>query len=141
MKQEDKELLLKDLCARLPYGVKCKIYDHNYIICDISFENQNDVFYKSGRRFHIGVIGVEENGRTFYIDVYEKLIKPYLFPLSSMTPKQKAELSMLVADVEDVFKAFLIEIEFYNKNHFDYRSLIPKGLAIDATGLAIYKED
>lgn len=65
-------------------------------------------------------------------------IKPYLFPLSSMTTKQKAELSMLVVDVEDFFKSLLIEVEFYHKHHIDYRGLIPKGLAIDATGLNIY---
>lgn len=136
MAQEEKDLLLKDLCARLPYGVKCKIYDHNYIICDISFENQHDVFYKSGRRFHIGVIGVEENGRTFYMDVYEKLIKPYLFPLSSMTEEQEKEWRYtLSSDGNITYET----VDWLNKNHFDYRALIEKGLAIDATNLGIYK--
>lgn len=65
-------------------------------------------------------------------------LRPYLFPLSSMTRQQKAELAMLVVGVEDIFKSFLIEVEFYHKNHIDYRGLIEKGLAIDATNLNIY---
>jgi hypothetical protein len=55
-----------------------------------------------------------------------------------MTEEQKAELEMLVVGVEDLFKSFLIEVEFYHKNHIDYEHLIEKGLAIDATGLNIY---
>jgi hypothetical protein len=56
-----------------------------------------------------------------------------------MTPKQKAELSMLVANEYDMFKSFLIEIDFYHKHHFDYRGLIDKSLALDATNLGIYE--
>lgn len=66
-------------------------------------------------------------------------LRPYLLPLSSMTPKQKAELSMLVVDVEEIFKSFLIEVEFYHKHHIDYRGLIEKSLALDATNLGIYE--
>ena len=69
-------------------------------------------------------------------------VKPYLFPLSSMTEEQKKEMCS--------FDPFQIEktktlgqwafhlVDFYNKYHFDYRGLIEKGLAIDATGLGIY---
>ena len=126
MKQEEKELLLKDLCARLPYGVKCKVSYNSGVINDADAT----------------LYGMDKDGFLMFDEIggdhREFLCKPYLFPLSSMTPKQKAELSMLVVGVEDIFKSFLIEVEFYHKHHIDYRGLIPMGLAIDATGLNIY---
>lgn len=111
MKQEDKELLLKDLCARLPYEVKVKFYDHwvdEYEIIPLTTKLLADTTY-------IGDI------------------KPYLFPISSMTEDQKEEWrgirwSKLPWD----------ELNWLNKGHWDYRHLIEKGLANDATGLNIY---
>jgi hypothetical protein len=64
--------------------------------------------------------------------------KPYLFPLSSMTDEQKEEYENIT------FKDGFLTVwttstyDWFNKNHFDYRGLIKKGLAIDATGLNIY---
>ena len=58
-------------------------------------------------------------------------IRPYLFPLSSMTDEQLEEF-------EKCGLASYHDYDWYNKNHFDYRGLIEKGLAIDATGLNIY---
>ena len=115
----DKELLLQDLCARLPYGVKIAINDKVESLQGINILDN-----------------VAEYGSFLSFDIEE--VKPYLYPLSSMTTKQKTELSMLVVGVEDIFKAFLIEVEFYHKHHIDYRGLIPMGLAVDATGLNIY---
>lgn len=112
--KSDKDFLLKDLSGRLPYGVKVKTNNINIL--------------KLGTHTRVG---------EYVTDVIEPC-KPYLFPLSSMTTKQKAELSMLVVGVEDIFKSFLIEVEFYNKHHIDYRGLIPMGLAIDCTNLNIY---
>ena len=133
MKKEDKELLLRDLCARLTYGVKAVLKQTN---CNNSTKHkvsEKDIYsFRTGRPLE------EDYGQHDYYKVIVTDIKPYLFPLSSMTPKQKAELSMLVVDVEDIFKSFLIEVEFYHKHHIDYRGLIPKGLAIDASGLNIY---
>ena len=67
-------------------------------------------------------------------------IKPYLFPLSSMTKEQRKEfvttLKYLPAEEIDIWT--LDTYDWCNKNHFDYRGLIRKGLAIDATGLNIY---
>ena len=118
MTQEDKELLLKDLCARLPYGVKV----------------QDEL-----GRINKLVIGNNDLIRLFYNDfsIYseEKLSLPYLFPLSSMTEEQKEERKgyTIVGGgwTNDGF-------DWLNKNHFDYRGLIPMGLAIDATNLNIY---
>lgn len=124
MTQEDKELLLKDLCTRLPYGVKVKIGNHSYIVKGID-KKVND----EGNWVHCvcsyGLSSVE-------ID----FCKPYLFPMSSMTEEQKKE-------EYDICKEYIIGyesnlIDFYNRNHIDYRGLIPMGLANNATGLNIY---
>ena len=64
-------------------------------------------------------------------DLYE--YKPYLFPLSSITKKTLEELSAYI-DIKNAYVA----VEFFNSHHFDYRGLIEKGIAIDATGLKIY---
>ena len=123
MKQEGKDLLLRDLCARLPYGVKVESV----------FINPDTKEHKS--------CGIEVFNATSLLMIRDGLgeFKPYLFPLSSMTEEQKAELSMLVVGVEDIFKSFLIEVEFYHKHHIDYRGLIEKSLALDATNLGIYE--
>ena len=147
MKQEDKELLLKDLCARLPYEVKG------------NFQNSDDELLRS---ITITYSYLKPNGMVMKGD-----IKPYLFPISSMTEEQKKEYYSLADDVtikpghdcrlgikihciklgisdnphEGVWDYInLNALDWLNKNHFDYRGLIEKGLAIDATGLNIYKE-
>ena len=117
MTQEEKQLLLVDLSARFPYNVAidCRSEDSRftcYLTTDMLREIQNNTCYWE--------------------------YKPFLFPLSSMTPKQKSELSILTSDSERMFDSTLIEIDFYHKHHIDYRGLIEKGLAIDATGLNIY---
>lgn len=116
MKTEEKQLILKDLCGRLPYSPL------------VYLSNPMDSFDSELCTTVIEHLINEE---------YE--VKPYLFPLSSMTPKQKAELAWLVRDEENLFRIALIESDFYNKNHIDYRGLIERGLAIDATKLNIYK--
>ena len=120
MTQEDKELLLKDLCARLPYGVKM-----NHIA-----NNDNEPITLIG--IAKDMITLEGNGGYSTENVEE--FKPYLFPLSSMTEEQKEDMiksSCGIGSDKNVF-------DWYNKNHFDYRGLIPIGLAIDATGKNIY---
>ena len=140
MTQEDKELLLKDLCARLPYGVKM-----NHIADD-----------EHSPKTLIGVakdmITLEGLGGYECVDVED--YKPYLFPLSSMTEAQQEEFDRIYADDMQVVANNLKNrldgkpyetnlghyrhIDWLNANNFDYRGLIPKGLAIDATGLNIY---
>ena len=117
MTKEERRLLLVDLSARFPYNVAVDCRSENsrftcYLTSDMLREIQNNTCYWE--------------------------YKPFLFPLSSMTQKQKSELSMLTADSERMFDLTLIEIDFYHKHHIDYRGLIPKGLANDATGLNIY---
>ena len=128
MTQEYKELLLRDLCGRLPYGVK-----GNYQNSDDELLRKVTIMYRY----------LEPNGMVMTGD-----IKPYLFPLSSMTEEQKRKYdSIIYRSIELHYEAYydVIDIdafeelqEFYHENHFDYRELIPKGLAIDCTNLNIY---
>ena len=126
MTQENKELLLKDLCARLPYVVKVNVI----------YSNEN----ASSFRQRVCVEGDNELN-TDIIGLYQRNeieIKPYLFPLSSMTEEQERELTNITYSNNDDVTIALLTIDWLNKNHFDYRGLIEKGLALDATGLNIY---
>ena len=134
--QKDKELLLKDLCARLPYGVKMNhIADSEY-----------------SPKTLIGVakdmITLEGLGGYECVDVED--YKPYLFLLSSMTEEQKKEYNYWKHEVPvcryeygDVVEEVELwdspaSLEYLIENHFDYRGLIPMGLAEDATDKNIY---
>ena len=145
MKQDNKELLLQDLCGRLPYKVRIfEIEPVNNIQSNLtllSVTNKESVICitPSG-----GVIGSS-------IDAF----KPYLFPISSMTEEQREEFLNIQTEERQILLNALIEyksgkydkipiiapykqIEWLNKNHFDYRGLIERGLAIDCTNLNIY---
>lgn len=145
MTQEEKELLLKDLCARLPYGVKC-------IVTKSRTEQgqKGDV----GKIIYICLEGVECIGNEPFFSEFGNF-KPYLRSMSSMTEEQKAELKQehikdeklyvecltMAAKGDSSMRGKVIlhyAMDWCNKNHFDYRGLIEKGLAIDATGLNIY---
>lgn len=129
MTQEDKNLLLKDLCGRLPYGVKISVNDNIESLQGIS-----------------ALDNVADYGLFLASDIEE--VKPYLFPISSMTEKQKEEYRKVCElDTEILskhpmdgtpFPAMHNSQDWLDANHFDYRGLIPMGLANDATGLNIY---
>ena len=123
MEQEDKDLLLKDLCARLPYKVKALIPD-----------------YYGGYTSAIESIDIDGYIKDFEGCQYEiNEIKPYLFPLSSMTEEQKKEWqSLMIRDPYGVLYYTIYSYDYLYKNHIDIRGLIPKGLAIDCTNLNIY---
>jgi len=120
MNSEDKELLLKDLCARLPYGVKCKITAIKKEEIKTLFPEQVGVF----RRNHCKIY-------------------PYLRPMSSMTSEEWIEYCDCCSeDEKDVIisKQTRYRIiptthreHFFNSHHFDYKGLIEKGLALKAT--------
>ena len=137
MTQEDKELLLQDLCARLPYGVVVHADDVD-IKLDRNHRGLGVLYYEHYSEEAKKNCGYNEEDFSIIISgcFYGHDIKPYLFPLSSMTEEQKKE-------EYEICKEFIIGyesnlIDFYNKYHLDYRGLIPKDLAIDATGLNIY---
>ena len=148
MTPEDKELLLRDLCCRLPYGVKCENYNHVY---------GKNIFKVTDIRDNGCVCGTINSKHGWA--VFDPLeLKPYLFPMSSMTEEQYYSLQKSgilnncshsyeyvnphihgVSFIFKEFKTYSLElIEWLNKNHFDYRGLIPLGLANDATNLNIY---
>ena len=127
MTQEDKELLFKDLCARLPYNV----------ICQVEFRESGK--YQSKSMFLSGVFTDEAYFTTESGSIYSNEYKPYLFPLSSMTDEQKNEYQYITERwMNDSSYSISDSIDWLNKNHFDYKGLIEIGLAIDATGLNIY---
>ncbi len=125
MTREDAKLVLKDLCSRLPYGVMALTEKGKGHICDINLT----IFSAK--------IGININPTvrdTFSVDD----IKPYLFPLSSMTDEQEKEYNDLNCYELGCFPHTEAALDYLIKNQFDFRGLIPKGLAIDATGLNIY---
>ena len=138
MTQEQKDLLLKDLCARLPYKVKVQ-----------------DTYYKSLEPAPIWLLDLNAQCvRLFADEGYQSIeyIKPYLFPLSSMTEEQKKYIDSRWGvnenfdfEIDPNWGRFVVElgdtIDFINwliENHFDFNGLIPMGMALDATGLNIY---
>jgi hypothetical protein len=122
MTQEEKDLLLKDLCARLPYDVKVNCNDKVYNFAGIQY-------------FNICIL-TDDNENNAFTTAGIKYIKPYLFPMSSMTDEQKREEYEICKEYIIGYESYLID--FYNRNHIDYRGLIAQDLAIDATGLNIY---
>lgn len=134
MTQEDKMLLIKDLSSRLPYAVHVQhISGVSGILHDISIfhkYDENDNIYDA-----ICCTDLFKDGSNMGIEYF----KPYLFPLSSMTDNQKQEYQYITERwMHDPSYSISDSIDWLNKNHFDYRNLIDKNLAIDATGLNIY---
>ena len=126
MKKEDKELLLKDLSARLSYGVICHTPKGDGHLCSI-----NQTIF--GTEYGINVKAIERE----YFNDKEVCIKPYLRTISSMTEEEKVEF----CDLQD---KFLLSSQYpvtcgydlfdwLDKNMFDYRGLIPQNLAIEIT--------
>lgn len=124
MTQEEKEFLIKDLCGRLSYGliIKC-----------------NDGFRQSKEK----LVSIDVGNGLINYDWRLTDIKPYLRPLSSMTEEERGEYNMLYYQVpiqrsngnayRDTKMVEALHIEWLNKNMFDYRGLIPKGLALEST--------
>jgi hypothetical protein len=125
MTEEYKDLLLKDLCSRLPYGVKG-------VLCDDCTCTLDRIWTKKG--YESVIIAGD------YYDIED--FKPYLFPLSSMNEEQDKEFALLQTSAGK--EGFLYAWNCANmmkwliENHFDYNGLIEKGLAIDATNKNIF---
>ena len=121
--QEEKQLLLTDLCGRLPYGVKCYTvsYKQPYTLIGIV---EDEIFLNTP-------IHDEGDGK---FDLGHEIIKPYLRPMSSMTEKEENELvkiAVMGGYNDSVFNSFVVT-DWLNKKMFDYRGLIEKGLALEA---------
>lgn len=131
MEKDLKDLLLKDLCARLPYKPQVEIIEDG-----------------------ISITSKLTTTTIKYLEYGRWNVKPYLFPLSSMTEEQREELFTVVLNEQvsisdcsfndmtgysEILTSYIIyAIDWLLKNHFDWRGLIPMNLAIDATNLNIY---
>lgn len=137
----EKKLLISDLCARLPYGVKVDCTDGVVQLESVDFELGSDkpVFWYNG-------IGTN-------LTIEDDNIKPYLIPLSKMTEEQRLELEILTdgtigIDTDSIWdftgyseislSRTLEIVQWCYENHIDINGLIPMGLANDATNLNIY---
>lgn len=125
MTQEDKQLLLRDLCERLPYGVKLGFENSDLILVPEEFNiytkqlSTNQIYPKVDRAVikHI-------------YDVWNYC--PYLRPMSSMTKEEACELYTIRKSTQMTYSIEPKELDWLNAHHFDYRGLIPKGLALEA---------
>lgn len=134
MIQEEKDILIRDLSARQPFGVKVVCTsdsDHNWYNLELIDIKDDEVYITTSEPHYSNKYASIES------------IKPYLFPLSSMTEEQKEEYCRLQDKVIYNSKGVITEdvMEYVNwcyKNHIDINELIPKNLGIDATGLNIY---
>ena len=136
MTQEHKELLLKDLCARLPYNVMVDYESCIYILNEID-PACKDINYITVRLQDVERLMCAKN-------VMIENIKPYLRPMSSMTEEEKKEYYNLCIEEEREqieFGEWITRVYYHNtiesidwltKHHFDYRGLIKKGLALEA---------
>ena len=134
MTQENKQQLLKDICARLPYGVKVC-----YVTLPDSMPKAWDLIGMPAP--HLADIIVEGKYRFAACDVEEN-IRPYLRPMSSMTEEECITLSKLRPYETDAWKyiktpiplyvANIEQFDFFHRHHLDWRGLIQKGLALEA---------
>ena len=121
MSKEDKQLVLIDLSSRLLYGVKGII----------TFDKSNTTFTVEGIDNNVLHLSDAE-------ECYVEDFKPYLRPMSSMTEKELKEYNKIVEDdavhsgTKNSYKPMYKHINWLNENHFDYRGLIDKGLALEA---------
>lgn len=141
MTQEDKQLLLKDLCARLPYKV---IVDYGYNAFDV----HNGNYVKHGSKCIL---------KCYLLDIFMsprqneegEYIKPYLRPMSSMTEDEKKEYQSLCEihfenDADDNFMVYYFDsvesFDWLNKKMFDFRGLIPKDLTLSTDEFNPYED-
>lgn len=113
MTQEEKDILIADLCGRLPYKVKCSTPYGIGVLDSIDMEHMDLTFE-----------GPDDNYYTL-----DRNIKPYLRPMSSMTEKEEEEWWDIFSEEHTVTEEHYKSIDWLNAHHFDYRGLIPKGLA------------
>lgn len=136
MTQEDKQLLLSDLCGRLPYGVKVKVTD----VEGFTFEGELRVISKGWCKLNISDPKKKARVKNEIIPLNHIYIKSYLRPMSSMTEEEKEEIENLAGTIicynEFEGNSTLFDdagLDWLNKKMFDYRGLIQKGLALEAS--------
>jgi len=149
MTKQDKELLLKDLCARLPYGVFAWYHSTNgmikgyeeaefTIIVDSVDVNRQLINYRPYYKDECTISSVTVSGSRMFYDRKDMIfIKPYLRPMSSMTEEEINEYNEYlfygssIGLLSNTATAYEL-INWLLKNHFDFMGMIPKGLALEA---------
>ena len=141
MSQEDKQLLLKDLCARLPYGIKAQLTELD--------DNDGSEYYTECR-----IMGVKDNQLVNFIRIIKSkeigeeqwfnisFFKPYLRPMSSMTEEEKEQVFYSIDVITDenygdsyspaAWEAMNYFVEYCDSHYLDHRGLIQRGLALEA---------
>lgn len=145
MTKKEKNLLIKDLCARLPYGVNILHegwnfeWDEELSTVEKVVGIDKDFIYTKVINTHNGK---EYRDDKLPIDTFDD--KLFLCPMSSMTEEQWEDyqkirmIDCVHGDINGTFINAGLIVDWLNAHHFDYRGLIDKNLAIDATGLDIY---
>ena len=128
MTQEEKDLLLKDLCTRLPYRVKGV-----YILGDTIWSEKPETIVN----IDLQKEKIWTNDTVQGYNIEDQDFKPYLRPMSSMTEKENDEFENLLEGIVDGVERWdkpdlCEEYDWLNTHHFDYRGLIEKGLALEA---------
>ena len=123
MTQEEKDLVIKDLCGRLPYGVKTPYIGFEMTIRGVDVESKT--------------VDVIDWGKARFAAVRIEKIKPYLRPMSSMTEEEKYQYEKTQWEYQAEYCApeYFDGLESYdwlNAHLFDFRGLIGKGLALEA---------
>ena len=167
MTQEDKDLILRDLCARLPYGVYINDRGTPNKLVNVCWDGIKFVVNCSPFGTGHGRVG------TPLFDGDICYIKPYLRPLSSMTEEEARDLAILHGYYEpEILSVKVTEkyidvtlddgvcgtytetiwydeiwiissikcFDYLNKNMFDFRGLIPKDLALSTEIYNPYKK-
>ena len=116
MTNEEKQLLLKDLCTRLPYGVKCRFETtvDTYRTIEFSRKGTNGLFVDFDELY------------CYWLN--DGCILPYLRPMSSMTEEEEREFEETLQYTQYTLESY----DWLNTHHFDYRGLIEMGLALEA---------
>lgn len=134
MTKEDKHILLKSFCEALPYHTICHTHNGDYELLGIDIEKEE---------LRLDAPVYDEGDDIYNIYCYGDVM-PYLRPMSSMTEEEDKEFALLQTDF--YVDGFLYPIaatnmiNWLNAHHFDYRGLIPMGLALEAEVCALCVE-
>lgn len=138
MTRQNKELLLKDLCARLPYGVKVHA---KYVDTDIDTEVEKvGVLSMVDKDAVIAFTSDDTNYYNYYVAIHE--VKPYLIPLSSISEELKNFIRWKLTtpkydsfdkeSLEDLLNSNMQVVHYCYEHHLDINGLIERGLALEA---------
>ena len=134
LNEQEETLVLNDICARLIHGVKiAKV--------DIMTEEAQGAYEAISVNKYRKTVAFDTPDCVIHCYRNMEMVKPYLRPLTSMTDYERKEYNDIVKNIIDFYDCpksedvcfFVVLIDWLNANHFDYRGLIERGLAIKVT--------